>query len=208
MLRVRVLSRTEVESGGADGADAVVSIRPSSSSPESDLDVALARASRGESTRLLRLPFDDIGIATYGHYVGPTMEQVSEAIEFGRAIVDGTNLFDGAVTDPLIAVHCEHGKSRSAAIALALLADHFGAGNEREAVNALLRADTEGRMHPNPLVVSLADSCLLRYGRIDEVLAEASPAYVWWRGVWREIAADPEAHWERTSRILSGRRRR
>jgi predicted protein tyrosine phosphatase len=207
-MRIRVLSRSEVEAGGAEGADAIISIRHSAGCSENDLDVALAQACRGESARLLRLVFDDIGMPTYGHFVGPTMEQISEAIEFGRAIVDGRHLFDGPSADPAIAIHCEHGKSRSAAIALALLADQYGAGNEREAVNALLRADTESRMHPNPLVVSLADTCLFRYGRIDAALAEASPAYVWWRGLWREIAADPEAHWERASRILSGHGRR
>jgi protein-tyrosine phosphatase len=54
--------------------------------------------------------------------------------------MDGRGFFDGpSAGPPLIAVHCEHGKGRSAAIALALLVDHLGDGRERDAVNALLR---------------------------------------------------------------------
>jgi predicted protein tyrosine phosphatase len=152
------------------------------------------------------LSFDDIGMPTYGHFVGPTMAQVGDAVEFGRSIVDGKFLFDGPNPEPpLIAVHCEHGKSRSAAIALALLADHFGDGHERDAVNALMRADVEDRMHPNPLVVSLADGYLFRYGRLDAALADQSPRYVRWRDLWRQIVIDPSAYWAQASRILSQR---
>jgi predicted protein tyrosine phosphatase len=202
-MRVRVLSRIEVEAGGAAGADAVISIRGSGVGAEPDLALALAQATRGESARLLTLRFDDIGMPTYGHFVGPGMAEVAEAIAFGRAIVDGRTLFDGPADDPLIVVHCEHGKSRSAAIALALLVDHFGDGRERDAINALLRGDVENRMHPNPLIVSLADSALFRYGRVDATLAELSPRYVKWRDLWRQIVLDPDAYWEKAARILS-----
>jgi len=208
-MRIRVLSRMEVETGGAQGADAVISIRPSAVAAEPELAIALAQAARGESARLLKLSYDDIGMAEYGHFRGPTMAQIADAIEFGRSISDGRHLFDGPGAEPpLIAVHCEHGKSRSAAIALALLADHLGDGREHDAVNALMRADVEGRMHPNPLVVSLADSCLFRYGRLEAALAELSPRYVKWRELWRQITLDPDAYWEKASRILSQRRRR
>jgi predicted protein tyrosine phosphatase len=199
----------EVEAGGAEGADAVISIRATAQADEPELAIALTQATRGESARLLRLSFDDIGMPEYGHFVGPTMPQIAEAIAFGRSIVDGRFLFDGAgVEPPLIAVHCEHGKSRSAAVALALLADAHGDGHERDAVNALLRSDIENRMHPNPLAVSLADSSLFRYGRLDAALADLSPAYVKWRDLWRKIVLDPEAYWEKAARILSERRTR
>jgi predicted protein tyrosine phosphatase len=174
-MRIRVLSRKEVESGGAESADAVISIRSSTNATTPDLAIALAQATRGESARLLRLSFDDIATATLGHRIGPTMLQIIEAIEFGRRVADGRHFFDGPVVrSPLIAVHCERGKSRSAAIALALLADHFGSGREQEAVNALLRTDFENRMQPNPLVINLTDDCLFRYGRIDAALAALS----------------------------------
>ena len=208
-MRIKVLSRAEVEAGSAEGADAVISIRAAAAASEPELSAALVQATRGESARLLKLSFDDIGMPQYRHLIGPTMVHVSDAIEFGRSIVHGRHLFDGPSADPpLIAVHCEYGKSRSAAIALALLADHFGDGRERDAANALMRADLEDRMHPNPLVVSLADSCLFRYGRLDAALADLSPRYLQWRDLWREIAIDPDGHQEKAARPLSKRGRR
>ena len=84
-------------------------------------------------------------------------------------------------------------KAGSAAVGLALLADHFGEGFERSAVNYLLRADLEDRMHPNPLIVSLADSCLFRYGRLDAELAEQSQRYVQWRQHWQRISINLDA---------------
>jgi predicted protein tyrosine phosphatase len=205
-MRIRVLSRTEVESGGAESADAVISIRSSTNATTPDLAIALAQATRGESARLLRLSFDDIATAKLGHRIGPTMLQITEAIEFGRRVADGRHFFDGPVVGPpMIAVHCEHGKSRSAAIALALLADHFGHGREQDAVNALLRTDFENRMQPNPLVINLADDCLFRYGRIDAALAALSPQYLHWRTLWRDIRADPDRHREKIRRSMSKR---
>jgi predicted protein tyrosine phosphatase len=195
-----------VEAGAAEGADAVISIRASTESVERDLTIALAQATRGESARLLRLSFDDIGMERYGHFLGPTMQHVTEAIEFARHVLDGRWFFDGPSSEPpLIAVHCEHGKSRSSAIALALLADHLGDGRERDAVNTLLRGDIENRMHPNPLVVGLTDACLFRYGRINAALTELSPRYAHWRELWRNIAADPDGYWEKARRVLSKR---
>jgi predicted protein tyrosine phosphatase len=207
-MRIKVLSRAEVEAGSAEGVDGVISIRTSSEATEPELAVALAQATRGESARLLRLSFDDIGMPRYGHFVGPTMTQITDAIEFGRSVADGGNFFDGqGDAPPLIAVHCEHGKSRSAGIALALLANHMGDGRERDAVNMLLRSDIEGRMHPNPLVVGLADDCLFRYGRINAALVELSPSYAKCRQLWRDIALDPAKYWEKARRVLSKRGR-
>ena len=88
-MRVRVLSRAEVEAGGAEGAHAVISIRGSADASEPELCAALAQATGGESARLLRLSFDDIGLAQYDRFVGPTMTQITDAIEFGRCVVDG-----------------------------------------------------------------------------------------------------------------------
>jgi predicted protein tyrosine phosphatase len=205
-MRVRVLSRVEVEAGGAEGADAVISIRASTEAVEPDLTIALAQATGNESARLLRLSFDDIGMERYGHFVGPSMAQITDSIYFGRRVIDGSSFFDGpSAGPPLIAIHCEHGKSRSAAIALALLADHLGVGRERDAVNTLLRSDVENKMHPNPLVISLTDDCLFRYRRINMALAELCPRYAKWRELWRNIAADPDAYWDKARRVLSKR---
>ena len=70
-------------------------------------------------------------------------------------------------------------------------------------MNVLLRGDIENRMHPNPLVVGLADDCLFRYGRINASLAELSPRYAKWRELWRNIAANRDAYWEKARRVLS-----
>jgi predicted protein tyrosine phosphatase len=207
-MRVGVLSRAEVEAGGAEGADAVISIRSPTTSREPELATALTQATRGESARLLRLVHDDVGTTNCGSNVPSTMDQIADAIEFGRSIRDGRNLFDGPVDDPLIEVHCEHGKSRSAAVALALLADHHGPGRERHAVNDLMRGDIENRMHPNPLTVRFADACLLRTGRLEQALAELSPRYVMWRRYWLDVALDPIGHWSREIRMRHQRRGR
>jgi len=206
-MRIKVLSRKEVESGEALGADGVISIRRSTSRSEPDLTAALVQATRGETARLLRLSFDDIGLATYRHLVGPTMAQIQEAVEFGRSIIDGRTLFDGPVPDPVVAIHCEHGKSRSSAIALTLLADHHGAGAEQDAVNALMRGDVSDRMCPNSLAVNLADACLWRYGRLVSALAELSARFHQWRAVWQEIALDPQGTWERAERMVRRKKR-
>lgn len=207
-MRIKLLSRHDVEAGQAQGCDGIISIRGSASRLEPDLAATLTQATRGESARLLRLHFDDVGLPTYRHLVGPTMAQISAAVDFGRAIVSGHNLFDGPVENPLVAIHCEHGQSRSAAVGLALLADHHGAGAERDAVNVLMRDDINDRQHPNPLAISLADSCLWRYGRLEAALAELSPRFYRWRAVWREIALDPEAAWKKAERAVARRKRR
>jgi predicted protein tyrosine phosphatase len=198
-MRVRILSRTEVEAGGAEGAEALISIRGVADRDGPLLTLAIAQATGGESARLLKLSYDDIGMIQYGHFVGPTISEISEIIEFGRQIVDGRYLFDGPNSNPLIVIQCEHGKSRSAAIALALLADHLGDGFEVDAVNSLLRADVENRIYPNPLILSLTDACLFRYGRLEDALAAQSPRYVQWRQLWQNIFVNPDAYWEKQS---------
>jgi hypothetical protein len=50
-MRIKVLSWTEVENGEALSADAVISIRGSTSRAEPELAAALVQATRGESGR-------------------------------------------------------------------------------------------------------------------------------------------------------------
>lgn len=193
-MRVRVLSRRAVEDGGAWDADAIISIRPSAAADLDDLDLAVAQAVDGEVDAMLVLRFDDIATPSYGPYVGPTMREVGVALDFARAARERT-------PGGLLVVHCEHGVSRSAAVALAVLADELGDNNEAEAVGALLRDDIDNRMHPNPLIVSMTDAALFRYGRLDAALAAISPRYVKWRDHWREVALDPERHWEQARKV-------
>lgn len=86
-----------------------------------------------------------------------TREQVEQAIAFGR---DRESLL----------IHCQVGVARSTAIALAILADRHGAGQERESLDALLAFRPVAV--PNLHVVGLADAILGRNGRLlDTVVA-------------------------------------
>lgn len=178
-------------SGVAEGTDAIISIRGPTDAAGTELAVAFAQATGNESARLLRLSFDDIGIAQQGDLTGPSMAQITDAIEFGRSVADGQSFYDGSLgREATIPVHCEQEKWLSRHCSCTV-ADHFGNGREQDAVNALLRNDIENRMHPNPLIISLMDACLFRYGRIDAALAELSPEYARWRALWRDRAANP-----------------
>lgn len=73
-------------------------------------------------------------------------------------------------------------------------------------METLLRDDIDGRYHPNPRIVSLADVALLRAGRLEAALAEACPSYVRWRDHWREVAANPAGHRARVSQAHRRRR--
>ncbi len=84
------------------------------------------------------------------------------------------------------------GRSRSAAIALGIIADELGPGRESEAVAELLSRDIEGHVSPYPLLIHILDQRLWRYGALEAALAAASPAYVAARDHWAAVAADPE----------------
>ena len=179
--------QSEIEAGRVR-ADALVSIIGAR-----DPSAAFAPSLFGG--RILRLCFDDIpcGEWTDRHgvlWIGPTEAHMAEAIGFARwvsSVVDSTTV--------RIAVHCLHGKSRSAAVALALNADAMGPGREAEAVAALLsRSETDAhrgsdpiaRMACNPGLVKMADRLLGRGGRIEQALEEALPRFVTWRKYWTE----------------------
>ncbi|PGH59224.1 hypothetical protein CRT60_00905 [Azospirillum palustre] len=199
-MKVVVMSQRAVLDGAAEGADAIISIR--GTAPDEtvrDLDLACHQAVLGDVDGVLRLTFEDTGIPTYGLYTGPTMNDVVTAIDFGRRVRDQH-------PEGMLAVHCLHGRSRSTAIALALIADTLGPGREDDAVRLLLAQDAESRMHPNPLIVSMADAALLRLGALDEALSAACPRYVTWRAFWAEARLDPEGHWAKTRKAKFRRR--
>lgn len=165
-----------VETGAAFG-DALISITGIGKPP-----VHVAVGDFGG--RILRLCFDDIPIAAWtdrlgNDWQGPTPGQLSVALAFGRRAVAQSSR---AVCR--IAVHCAHGKSRSAAVALALMADHLGPGGEGEAVQRLLAYDHENRISCNPGLVRMADEMLGRGGAIEAALAAACPRFVIWRAYW------------------------
>lgn len=204
MKRVQVLSRVAVLNGEAAGSNMVISIRPTVrlSVPHDDtqLDAACRQSLTGDADLFLCLAFDDIGVESFLlgtaqrsiQLAGPTFEDVQSAISARRSLSP----------EALVAVHCEFGRSRSTAIALALLADAHGPGREAEAVADLLRLDVDGKFHPNPRIVRFADTILLRSGRLEAALAEACSRYVNWRDLWRAVeSGSAEAH-ERVRRIF------
>ncbi|MBY3150922.1 tyrosine protein phosphatase [Rhizobium laguerreae] len=94
---------------------------------------------------------------------GPDIHHVAQALAFAREHQH----------DRLL-VHCHAGVCRSTAIGLAILADRLGAGNERQAVDALLSSNPDAV--PNLLMVAIADEVLCRNGALVAAWAEAEKA--------------------------------
>jgi predicted protein tyrosine phosphatase len=143
---------------------------------------------------VLRLAFDDVPMQEWTdrhgkHWQGPSLHQVGLALDYGRTLHE---------TRPgcLVAVHCMHGKSRSSALALAMMADSLGPGREEEAVQRLLsRSDQPGaalddaalsQMACNPGIVRMTDRILGREGALERALEAAMPRFVTWRRYWLE----------------------
>lgn len=205
MIRIDVLSRAAVLDGSADGADAVISIRGALRPfEESDLDLAIAQAVSGDTEAVLRLRFDDIGIERFAlderiALRGPTFDDVNAVIDFGRRF--------RARVDVRVVSHCEQGRSRSSAAALAVLADAFGPGRENEAVATLMRGDLDGMMHPNPRFVRMADAALLRAGRLEAALVELCPRYIHWSNLWASVEAGDATATEKAYQVFGFARR-
>ena len=69
-----------------------------------------------------------------------------------------------------VLVHCNHGASRSPALAYVFVADLLGAGREAEALQTVLEIRPEAI--PNSLVVQLGDTFLARNGALLQPLRE------------------------------------
>lgn len=102
--------------------------------------------------RQLVLKFDDVVSDNHGRRA-PEIEQVAGALSFARKFHGGKLL-----------VHCEMGVSRSAGLALAILAERHGRGCEKEAVAHLLRIRPVASC--NPRIVAIADELLGRNGKL------------------------------------------
>src|SRR5690349_2684078 len=86
----------------------------------------------------------------------PCLGDLQQAIEFFREawVPPGSKIL----------ISCDHGASRSPALAYVLLADQLGAGREAEAFAAVL--DIRSVAVPNGLVVRLGDAFLKRNGAL------------------------------------------
>lgn len=178
MFTISVHPRSAVEAGLVH-ADALISIKGSSQA-DPVFDTALFGG------RILRLSFDDIPNPTWiDHrgtmWVGPLESHVRQALAFGQSIRDASGQLPVS-----IAVQCEQGKSRSAAIALALLSNYFPLGDEAKAVTALLANDDDEQICCNPGIVRMTDNILGRSGAIETALAAACSRFVTWRRWWHQ----------------------
>jgi predicted protein tyrosine phosphatase len=137
----------------------------------------------------LVLPFEDVDDDSLGVQVA-TVGQVARAIDFARAHRRGSLL-----------IHCRHGVGRSAAIALAVIADRNGAGQEAAALEALLAIRPEAT--PNLVVIKLADEALGRDGRLIAAVGawEAASSHMAQARAMRRafLAANPQLYTWRVS---------
>jgi predicted protein tyrosine phosphatase len=143
----------------------------------SGVDQSLSAIPRFYCT-VLPLQFDDVAFRTWTdrlgkEWFGPNEDHLRRALEFWRDHRDAS-----------VAVHCNLGNSRSSAMAVILVADRLGPGQEAQAVDQLI-ASTSHPIAPNPFIIRMADRLLGRDGRIEAALERACPAYVTWRAFWR-----------------------
>ncbi|MSO93526.1 MAG: hypothetical protein EXQ86_09035 [Rhodospirillales bacterium] len=124
-------------------------------------DSSIERPFRAESggPQQLVLRFDDV-VRPIDGFIPPTVGHLKKAFAFAERAKGG----------PLL-IHCHQGTSRSPAVALAVLADRYGRGNEETAVRDLLKIASWA--DPNRLVVKLADEVLRRDGALIRVVNEA-----------------------------------
>jgi len=177
--RVRCWPRETIESGQVT-ADALISI----GADERNLDrrAGLDVARFGGDSSVIRAYFDDIPFPEWTdrhgrRWYGPTQADIERLLAFGRRHQAAN-----------IAVHCLHGKSRSAAVALMLIADRLGPGTESLAVDLLLaHGEKHGiRVQPNPQIVVLADNLLGRRRALVTALLERCERARTWRAYWEQ----------------------
>tara|TARA_Y100001970_G_scaffold294245_1_gene449088 strand:+ start:7572 stop:8048 length:477 start_codon:yes stop_codon:yes gene_type:complete len=96
----------------------------------------------------LILCFDDIN-EPIDEYIVPQESHIKRAIKFSNNIVGGSLL-----------IHCHAGISRSSAIALAIIANNDGIGNEIKSIKTLEYINPNCR--PNKSIVRLTDDLLKR----------------------------------------------
>jgi predicted protein tyrosine phosphatase len=188
MLNVFVYPQSVIDDRSVEG-DALIAIRPGHS-------LFVPRPNEWP-LGILQFDFDDIPCPRWEDegrvWIGPSAANVEDAILFGRKVYHSYHEAD-------LVVHCTQGKSRSAAIALAIVADQYGLGCEADAVRYMLERDTMKRMCFNPGIVRLAEDFLGCERRLEEALEAACPEFVSWKAFWvkhgcftedRQVAGPP-----------------
>ncbi len=101
-----------------------------------------------ECPRQLILRFDDISLPV-DDFEEPREIHIYKSLQFADENKNGSLL-----------IHCHAGISRSSAIALAIISNKLGKGNEKEAVRILQKINPYCR--PNKLLVQMTDKILER----------------------------------------------
>ena len=175
--QVRCWPRETIESGRVT-ADALISIGADERNLDRDAQFDVAKF--GGDDAVIRAYFDDLPLTEWTdrhgrRWYGPTAADIERLLAFGRRLQAAD-----------IAVHCLHGRSRSAAVALMLIADRLGPGGEALAVDLLLaHGEAHGiRVQPNPQIVVLADNLLGRRRALVTALGERCEQARTWREYW------------------------
>lgn len=108
----------------------------------------------GAAPSQLVLRFDDIS-SPIDDFIMPQERHIRAGLEFARQW-----------EQPSLLIHCKAGMSRSPAMALAILADWLGEGNEEEAVGGLIKVSR--LCTPNKHMIGLTDRVLSRSGHLIE----------------------------------------
>ena len=164
---------------GAVKADGLISISPSDTS---FYEAPIPKENFGE---ILALRFDDIPAIhlwdTGRTLKGPTIESLETALAFAKRTL-------GRNSQAKIAVNCLAGKSRSAAIALAVNAtaakEAWGNGHEAQTVAELLTHDPDQQMCFNPKIIDDADRLLDNQRGLHNALHKLCAPYRSWREYW------------------------
>jgi predicted protein tyrosine phosphatase len=154
--RILIVGRTQAgrilsSPTNRQGIDAVISIGDVTEQPPAGFRYV---------SRRLRLIFEDEVSAATG---GPSLEDISSIIDFGRTIDFQKNR---------VLIHCQAGISRSSAAAVIVLAAVFGAPMIREIANFLRRVYPN--CSPNQLMLRLADIQLDTGGALQRAWPDSS----------------------------------
>ena len=179
MLQALPYSRSIIESGNIE-ASALISIGASEPNKHLRGDIILPK---DPVYPILKLSFDDIPFESYIDdkkiiWYGPNEHDVIKALDFSREIYQKNS-------DAFIAVHCEQGKSRSAAITLAILSQLAGKGKEEYIVLKLLKDDINQQFCFNPLIIKIADRLLNNSFALEKNLEKYCPHFVTWKKYWK-----------------------